>query len=358
MMATMLEMGNSVETVSHNMETLLSGVEGTFQSVTTVTDFSTNIAANTNELAQQTQKTIALINESITTLDQVTGRTEISKQLSQETIHDALEGQQAVEHVRSSMDTIQETNRKTVETMTRFERLPKEIGTILDVIQDITEQSSLLALNASIIAAQAGSHGKGFSVIAEEMRNLASGVNTSTKDIATIMNTIQQETNSVVQMVREVTADIEQGVQRTLGAQETLQKIIGSVQRSSGVVNEIADALGIQSTANRTIMGDIDRVRSMMEKITNATNEQKTSTLHINEAVRHILEMASQTQEVATQQLKDMQQVLSTIGTTISNLTEQNLESSRHINQTTTADLAEQSKILLKAIDRFQVKII
>ncbi len=356
MVSTMREMGNSVEEVVINMEMLLASVEETSHAVSSVTDFSTDIASNTDNLAQQTQKTISAINTSLKTITEVTERTETSKSLSQETMHDALEGQQAVEQVRASMDTIQKTHRKTVETMTRFEQLPREIGTILDVIQDITEQSSLLALNASIIAAQAGSHGRGFSVIAEEMRNLANGVNASTKDIATIVQTVQQETNNVVQMIREVTTDIDQGMQRTLEAQQTLEKIIASVQRTSGVVTEIADALRQHRTTNHTIIDDVDRVHSMMDEMNRSTNEQKANISQINEAIKLILGNASQTQEVANQHLRVSHQVLNTLADKISNLTNKNLESSRHINQTTTADLAEQAQILLTSVDRFQVE--
>ena len=158
----------------------------------------------------------------------------MSRQLSQETIEDALQGQQAVEEVTSSMDTIQQTNSSTVETITRFEQQTQDIGTILDVIDEITDQSSLLALNASIIAAQAGSHGRGFAVIADEMRNLATKVSSSTKDIAAIVKVVQEETVTVVKKIHEGTDDIAQGVRRTQQAREVLQKIFNSAQRSSG----------------------------------------------------------------------------------------------------------------------------
>ncbi|MCP4403056.1 MAG: hypothetical protein GY801_37840 [bacterium] len=81
--------------------------------------------------------------------------------------------------------------------MTRFEARSQEIDTVLEVIREITDQTSLLALNALIISAQAGVHGRGFAVVAEEIRNLAQGVGASTKSIASIVTTLQQETAEV-----------------------------------------------------------------------------------------------------------------------------------------------------------------
>ena len=354
MISTMTQMGNSVEEVAHNMDMLSSSVEETSASVSSMTKSISNIALGTSDLAEQTQKAIVELNKSTELLGKVTEKTAVSRQLSQETIEDALQGQQAVEEVTISMDTIQQTNSSTVETITRFEQQTQDIGTILDVIDEITDQSSLLALNASIIAAQAGSHGRGFAVIADEMRNLATKVSSSTKDIAAIVKVVQEETATVVKKIHEGTEDIGQGVQRTQLAREVLQKIFNSAQRSSAVVTEISNAIQkMQQTTSQQMKSVMDRVNSMTTEITKATMEQKASTIQIDQTIEHINQMAAQTQNTTTEQLQGVRQILEVVDQ-VRRLSEQNLQSSEHIEKTA-AELSAQARILLQSVDRFKL---
>ncbi|GAK50173.1 methyl-accepting chemotaxis sensory transducer [Candidatus Moduliflexus flocculans] len=354
MISTMTEMGQSVEEVAHNMDVLSTSVEETSASVSNMTRSISNIAASSSELAEQTQKAIAELHKSTELLKNVTEKTVVSRDLSQETIQDALKGQDSIEEVTASMTTIQQTNSSTVETITRFEQQTQDIGSILDVIDEITDQSSLLALNASIIAAQAGSHGRGFAVIADEMRNLATKVNSSTKDIAAIVKVVQEETKTVVKKIHAGTRDIAQGVKRTEQARQVLQNIFNSAQRSSTVVSDIADAIQkMQETTSRQLRSVMERVNTMTEEIMKATLEQKASTIQIDQTVEHIARMAVQTQHATTEQLQGVRRVLDSVEQ-VRLLSEQNLQSSVQIEQTADA-LSEQARILLQSVDRFKL---
>lgn len=355
MAATLTIMGNSIEEVANNMDVLSSSVEETSASVSVMTTSITNIASNTYTLREQTRNTISTLTTATDTLRELAEQAKTSRSLSEETIQDALEGQQAVEEVMISMNTIQQTNLSTVETITRFAKQTEDIGSILDVIQEITDQSSLLALNASIIAAQAGSHGKGFAVIADEMRNLANKVSASTKNIAAIVQVVQKETATVVKKIHKGTVDIAQGVERTTQAQEMLQKITTSALRSSNVVTQIVDALQLmQKTTGEDIRQAIERVYAMTSEITEATDRQKTSTIQINQAVVHITKLALQTQQTTSEQLEGVQQILG-MANFVKELTDQNLTSSQHIDHTV-LDLADEAKLLLQSVDRFKLE--
>jgi methyl-accepting chemotaxis protein len=353
MMATMTEMGASVEEVAHNMETLSSSVEETSASISQMTASIAHIASNTTELTQQSHQTIEFLDDTVKSLEEIVKSTDESKHLSQEAIQNALEGQQAVEQVMTSMATIQQTMTTAVEAITKFAQRSQEIDTILDVIRDITEQTSLLALNASIIAAQAGMHGRGFAVVADEIKNLASGVTTSTKDIAAIVQSLQQDTNKVVQSVHEGAADVKQGIERTQQAQEALHKIITSAQQSSSVITEIADALHGLMTTSRDVSTAMEQVNTMTDDITASTREQEATTKQINQAIGHINDMASQIQRATSQQLNGVQQVLDATNT-VTTLINQNLESSQQIAHTT-EELSSQAGILLQSVDRFKL---
>jgi methyl-accepting chemotaxis protein len=235
--------------------------------------------------------------------------------------------------------------------MTRFEQRSQDIDQILDVIQNITDQTSLLALNASIIAAQAGAHGRGFAVVADEIKNLADGVGTSTKNIATIVKMLQQETSQVVQTIHAGAEDVQQGMERTRQARETLQKIITSAQNSSALVTTIADTLYGLMDKGRAVSESMERVNIMTKDITAATNEQEASTQQINQSITHINEMASQIQRATTEQSVGVGQVLHMMNR-VTALVTQNLDSSQQITDTTQV-LSSQADLLLHSVDRF-----
>jgi len=354
MVSTMREMGASVEEVAHNMDVLSSSVEETSASVSQMTSSITHIASNTNDLTGQTHQAIESLQETLRSLEKVVESTDVSKQLSRDTIQDAREGEEAVEQVMTSMDTIHQTVTTAVATITRFEQRSREIGTILDVIREITDQTSLLALNASIIAAQAGAHGRGFAVVADEIKNLASGVATSTKDIAVIVQTLQQDTGNVVRTIHEGAENVNQGMERTKQAQETLHKIINSAQQSSSVVTEIADTLHGLMNRSREVSAAMEHVNTMTDDITAATSEQEASTRQINRAIEHINDMTSQIQQAATEQLTGVRQLLETTNN-VTNLIEQNLESSQHIAHTT-LEFSSQANILVHSVERFKLE--
>jgi methyl-accepting chemotaxis protein len=350
----MAGMEMSVEEVAQNMETLSSSVEETSNAVTEMTASIAHIASNTTNLTHQTHRAIKFIEQSVSSLEEIVKSIDTSKSLAQETSQDALEGQQAMEQVMTSMETIQQTISTAVEAITRFAQRSREIDTILAVIREITEQTSLLALNASIIAAQAGTHGRGFAVVAEEIKNLARGVTSSTKDIAAIVKSLQQETGTVVQTVHEGAEDVKQGMERTKQAQAVLNKILTSAQRSSSVVTEIADALYGLKTISHNVFSAMEQVNAMTDDITGATNQQKIGTSQINQAVLHINDMASQIQKATSDQLTGVHQVLDSANT-VTELMDQNLKSSQEIARMT-EELSLHATFLLQSVDQFTLE--
>lgn len=354
MMETMQDIGASVEEVAHSMTTLSSSVQETSDSVVMITTSITHIASNASELTERSHTTITAMEGATERLEEVVKSTNISEQLSQETIHDALEGQQAFDQVMTSMQTIQGTIATAVDAITGFEERSRDIDTILNVIRDITEQTSLLALNASIIAAQAGEHGRGFAVVADEIKSLAQGVGASTKDIATILHTLQTNTHMVVHTIRDGAASVEQGMERTHQAQMSLDKIIQSARRSSTVVSEIADALRKVMATSRDVVAAMEEVSAMTDDFTLATNEQESSTEQINNAIAQINIMTSNIRAATDKQLRGVHQMLGA-GNDVTALIDQNLESSQQIARTT-GTLVSQADLLIHSVDRFKLE--
>lgn len=354
MMSTMQAMGGSVENVARNMNSLSESVQDTSDSVLMITASITHIAGNASDLTKGSHQTIEAMEGSMESLEDVVRSTDISEQLSQETIQDALAGQEAFEHVMRSMEQIDTTITTSVEVITQFERRSQDIDTILDVIREITEQTGLLALNASIIAAQAGDHGKSFGVVAEEIKELAQGVGDSTKDIASILNTLQKDTRKVVSTIHRGAESVREGTRRMEEAQHTLSKIIQSARRSSNVVSEIAEALRKVMDTSRDVVTAMEEVNAMTDDFTVATNEQEMSTEQINNAVTQINTMASQIRQVTDTQLTGVRQMLEAAND-VTALIDRNLDSSRQMADITEL-LASQADRLVQSINRFKLQ--
>ena len=345
--------GASVEEVDQNMLALLTSVETTSNSVMEITATVSRIAVNATELAQNMSQTIQNISQSANMLGKVADEATHAKTLAEDTMQNAMEGHEAVAQVRHSMDMIQQTNLKAVEKITELAKQTQEIGGILKVIYGITDQSSLLALNASIIAAQAGSQGRGFAVVADEMRNLAVGVSRATKDIARIVQTLQAQTAEVVTMIHTGRGHIEEGVSRTGRAQETLEHILESAQRSSTTVTEMANALRTQQTSSQNSLNVLRQAEDMTASFMKATAEQKTVMNLILESIEQILEKASKTQSAANSQMKWVRQTIDATQE-MKEQHDRHAQHSQNIRESVTT-LDQQARILVELVDRFRL---
>ena len=351
MVSTMHQMGSSVEEVTGNMEGLSSSVEETSSSISQMTTSIKHIASNADALTGQTEQTIASLQGTLNSLEDVVDNIDKSQLLAKETTQNAFEGQQAVELVTGSMQTIDESVTTAVEAITQFSQRSQDIDSILDVIRDITEQTSLLALNASIIAAQAGSHGRGFAVVADEIKGLATGVGTSTKNIAAIVQSLKQDTNHVVQTIHTGASSVEQGIKQTQQARQALEKILESANQSSTLVNNIADTLHALVSTSRQVSDAMQEVKLMTDDITRATNEQKTTTAQIEQAISQINDMAAQIHLSTNEQTRGVHQLL-VMAEDVMEVILQNQASSQHITQRSEL-LSSQAELLLHAVERF-----
>jgi len=353
MIATMHQMGGSVEEVAINMNALSDSMELTATSVSEMSSAIAYIAKNNDNLTEKTAQTISRLEHTLMVLDEIVKHTDQSKELSQETMITSREGQEAMGEVMQSMETIQQTIEAAVNSITRFAQRSQDIGTILEVIRNITEQTSLLALNASIIAAQAGSHGRGFAIVADEIRNLAHGVSASTKDIASIVQSLQQDTKQVVQTILDGEKNAKQGMERTWQAHNALTRILDSAQRSSSVVSNIAEMLHQLKNSTQNVSGAMDQVNLMTNDITAATNEQKASTDQIHLAVQNIQNRVEQIHKATEEQLNGVQRVLEAMDT-VMGLIDHNLASSQQIHGAA-EQLSLQSALLVRSVDQFEL---
>lgn len=238
---------------------------------------ATQIATATNEMSQ-------------TVVDVAKNASSISSS-SAETANIAKEGEtivnKSVEEVKAIADTVNES----AKLMGSLGERSKQIGEIVNVIKDIADQTNLLALNAAIEAARAGEQGRGFAVVADEVRKLAERTAKATSEIGNMIGAIQEEMEKAVTSMQDGTKRVEVGVEFSARAGEALRKIVGSVSELQSMVQQIASATEEMSTASEQISGDI-------EAIANVSKETAVSSNQISQSSSDLSRLASNLNEV------------------------------------------------------------
>lgn len=224
--------------------------------------------------------------------------------ISRNVEQDAQKGVEAMLDMRRGMIEIQESSMITTDVICDLSARAGEIGAITAVIDDIAKRTSLLALNAAIIAAQAGEHGQGFAVVAEEIKILASRTASSTGEIAAVIRGVQEETELAVTVIKETEAKIAVGEQLSLRSGEALEKIVTGIARAGEHVGGIARSTEEMAKGTLLLREAMDKVADMTERIGIATREQAGSSESIKMAGEKMLELTAQVRSSTAEQSK------------------------------------------------------
>ncbi|GAM11271.1 methyl-accepting chemotaxis protein PctB [Geobacter sp. OR-1] len=222
--------------------------------------------------AAATQKdesmTVAVAAEEMAaTLNGVAGNTHQAANLAGEVNQAALEGMSAVEESWRCMEGIRTSVENTLGTVKRLAESSVTIGEIVSLIEEIADQTNLLALNAAIEAARAGEHGRGFAVVADEVKNLSSKTAASTKEIARIITVIQQEGQAASVSMESEQVQVIEGVATAEKARESLERISRLTGECTDMIGQIATATEEQSATTNEITHKIQRISSVAQDV-------------------------------------------------------------------------------------------
>lgn len=341
--SSIIEMVTSIERVAESANVFSVSASDAASSIEEMVASIKEIAESLEVLSASSEETAASLTQINTTVNEVERGAAESVSLAEHVTAEASDkGMNAANAAIKGMEDIKESVGAIAEGIDRLGKKSEEIGKILNVIDEVADQTSLLALNAAILAAQAGEHGKGFSVVADEIKSLAEKTSLSTKEIATLIESVQAETKSSVKMAEKGIQSVDKGMKVVREVNVALKSILDSSQIST------EKAMGIQrATTEEThvIKGITEAVRSMSEQIENisrATKEQSKGSRVVMEAIERIKEISQHVKNATADQSGGSKQISEMIGN-VSHQAEQIAEA--------TAKQKEKSKEIVRSIE-------
>lgn len=286
-----LEMAATIEEIAMSAEKLEEAVEEVSSSITEMASSIKEIGSSIVNLLDASTTTASSIAEMDATIKQVEKNAMDSASISEAVRGDAEIGKQAVLEAIAGMQAIRASSKITSDVVETLSLRVNDIGAILSVIDEVAEQTNLLALNAAIIAAQAGEHGKGFAVVADEIRELAERTSSSTREIATVIKGVQEETRRAVDAISQAEESIAEGEKLSQRSGTALEKIVAGVQRAGIQVSEIAKATVEQARGSQSIREAMESVEDMVESIANSSREHSRGTDMISSAVERMKDL-------------------------------------------------------------------
>ena len=259
--------------------------------VQTITDTSVQVASSAQETqatamhlaeaaehqAQEISSASDRINEIAASINQVSRNSSESAEVAQRSVQIATKGAGVVRQTIAGMDSIRDQIQETSKRIKRLGESSQEIGSIVELINDISEQTNILALNAAIQAASAGEAGRGFAVVADEVQRLAERASNATKRIETLVQTIQSDTNEAVSSMEQTTSEVVAGARLAEDAGTALGEIEKVSSDLSGLIQGISSAAQQQSSAATNITATMNTIQSITAQTSQGASQTAQS---------------------------------------------------------------------------------
>jgi twitching motility protein PilJ len=269
-----------VATINLTAEQVASAVEDTQAT-------AMQLAAASEHQALQITAASAAISNMAMSIDEVSANATESSTVAERSVTIANKGSEVVHNTINGMDNIREQIQDTSKRIKRLGESSQEIGDIVSLIDDIADQTNILALNAAIQASMAGDAGRGFAVVADEVQRLAERSSSATKQIETLVRAIQNDTNEAVISMEQTTAEVVRGARLAQDAGVALEEIEGVSKTLAARIQSITNAAQEQAAS----AGQISQTMAVIQETTTQTTSGTTATA---ESIGNLAKMASE----------------------------------------------------------------
>ncbi|PKM80063.1 MAG: hypothetical protein CVU89_15515 [Firmicutes bacterium HGW-Firmicutes-14] len=293
------QVANAIQEVARGASQQTSFVTGTMDTVGQVNSAIGQIASGAQEQANNITSTADMVTQMAASIEEVASGAQTVTQSAEKTKVAADKGEQSVEQTIKGMEGIKGKVFESANKIRELGEHSQQIGEIIQVIDDIAEQTNLLALNAAIEAARAGEHGKGFAVVADEVRKLAERSGKATKEIAELITNIQKLTAEAVTAMEQGTGEVEQGVWLAHDAGNALKEILRNVEETYRQVQNISAAAEEISASSQEVVKAVDNVSSITEENTAATEQLTAASSQVGAAMESISSVTEETSAAA-----------------------------------------------------------
>jgi methyl-accepting chemotaxis protein len=288
-------LGNAIARMTENLREQTRGLA---ESASVLGAAANEIVASTIQFASSANESATAVSETTTTVEEIRQTTQVASQQArsvsesaQKTAQISQSGRKSTADAAAGMNRIREQMEVIAASMVRLSEQSQTIGQIIASVEDLAAQSNLLAVNAAIEAAKAGEHGKGFGVVAQEVKNLAEQSRQATNQVRTILNDIQKATTAAVMATEQGTKAVEAGEKQTGTAGESILVLAGSVTEAAQVATQIS------ASSQQQLVG-IDQLGVAMESIKLASTQNMAGAKQLETAARNINELGQRLKQM------------------------------------------------------------
>ena len=286
----------SINTVQSTIRDIIGQISHTSQQMAMASDkLHTNasqIATGTEEVAHKTSSVATASQEMAATSNDIAHSCLSAAETSNRASDTARSGAEIVKRATNGMERIASRVKDAAKTVEGLGARSDQIGQIIGTIEDIADQTNLLALNAAIEAARAGEQGRGFAVVADEVRALAERTTRATREISEMIKAIQNETKGAVAAIEEGVAEVEKGTEYSIGSGQALEQILAQINDVTMQVNQIATAAEEQTATTGNITSNIQQITEVVQQTASGATETASASSElskVSEELQHLV---------------------------------------------------------------------